>query len=48
MQHREYQREDKNERDGIQEVALAERLNVHGTALRTVHHRRLVDSVPNI
>ena len=48
MQHREYQREDKNERDGIQEVALAERLNAHGTAIRAVHHRRLVDSVPNI
>jgi hypothetical protein len=48
MQHREYQREEKNERDGIQEVALAERVNAHGTALRAVHHRRLVDSVPNI
>jgi len=43
MQHREYQRKDENECDGIREVALAERLNTRGTALRAIHHRMLAD-----
>ena len=44
MQHREYQRKDENECDGIREVALAERLNTRRTALRAIHHRMLADS----
>ncbi len=46
VQHREHQREDDNERDGIREVALAQRLNTRATALRAIHHRVLTDSAP--
>jgi hypothetical protein len=46
MQHRDCQRKDENEREGIREVALAERLNTRGTALWALHHRILVDSAP--
>jgi hypothetical protein len=46
MQHRDCQREDENERDGIREVALAEQTNTRGTALRAIHHRILADSAP--
>ena len=43
MQHRDYEREDDNECEGIREVALAERMNTRGTALRAIHHRLLAD-----
>jgi hypothetical protein len=46
MQHRECQREDENECDGIREVALAEQMNTRGTALRAIHHHILADSAP--